>query len=76
MRKRKITGFILVLCFLAAPSAAAQDFAMLDAVKEAVGADHVMLVNQECLWKEAGAEQVLDVIPYFIEADYDRRALG
>jgi hypothetical protein len=53
-----------------------QDFAMLDAVKEAVGTDHIMLVNQECLWKDAGADSVIDVIPYFIKADYDRRDLG
>ncbi len=71
----KKTGSVLGLTLLSSRSPE-QDFAMLDAVKEAAGPEHVMLVNQECLWKDAGADKVLEVIPYFIKADYDRRALG
>lgn len=71
----KKTGSVLGLTLLPDRSPE-QDFAMLDAVKEAVGAEHVMLVNQDCLWSQKGADSVLDVIPYFIDAEYDRRALS
>ena len=47
-------------------------FEQLDKVKEAIGSQYVMIVNENCLWKEAGKGQMLDLISDILKADYGR----
>jgi microsomal dipeptidase-like Zn-dependent dipeptidase len=47
-------------------------FKMLDEVKNAVGTDYLMMVNEQCLWGKKGREQILGVISEIIKAKYKR----
>jgi len=47
-------------------------FKKLDEVKKAVGTDYLMMVNEQCLWKAEGKEQMLKVISEIIKAEYER----
>lgn len=47
-------------------------FKKLDEVKNAIGTDYLMMVNEQCLWGEKGKEQVLGVISEIIKAKYKR----
>lgn len=47
-------------------------FERLDKIKEAIGAQYAMIVNENCIWKEAGKGQMLDLISEIVKADYGR----
>jgi hypothetical protein len=45
-------------------------FKKIDEVKEAIGTDYLMMVNEQCLWGNKGQEQLLNVISEIIKAEY------
>ena len=47
-------------------------FKKLDEVKNVVGTDFLMIVNEQCLWGEKGREQMLGVISEIIKSKYKR----
>jgi len=47
-------------------------FNKLDEFKKAVGTEYLMMVNEPCLWGQAGKDQMLKVITEIIKAKYDR----
>ena len=57
---------------LAKGAAAAAYFEILNKAKEAVGTEHLLIVNEDCMWKDAGKGQMVDVISEIIKAEYDR----
>lgn len=44
----------------------------LDEAKKAVGPDHLVIVNEECLWEKSGKEQMYQLISEVLKAKYDR----
>ncbi len=65
--KEAVVGLVL-----AKGAAAAEYFEILNKAKEAVGTEHLMIVNEDCVWKDAGKGQMLDVIYEIIKAEYER----
>jgi len=51
---------------------AAEYFEILNKAKEAGGTEHLMIVNEDCVWKDAGKGQMVDVISEIIKAEYER----
>ncbi|NIM90867.1 MAG: M20/M25/M40 family metallo-hydrolase [Candidatus Aminicenantes bacterium] len=47
-------------------------FKKLDEVKNAIGTDYLMIVNEQCLWGEKGKEQMLGLISEIIRSKYKR----
>lgn len=47
-------------------------FKKLDEAKDSIGTDHIMIVNEQCLWGEAGKGQLLKVISEILNAQYER----
>ena len=46
-------------------------FTKLEEARKALGSEYLMIVNQECLWKEAGKEQMLDVISERLKVKFE-----
>jgi microsomal dipeptidase-like Zn-dependent dipeptidase len=67
--KEKESAIGLVLSSDADPSAY---FKKIDAIKESIGTQHVMIVNESCLWKDEGKNAMLNVISEIIEGKYER----
>ncbi|MFW6140893.1 MAG: M20/M25/M40 family metallo-hydrolase [Acidobacteriota bacterium] len=51
-------------------------FQKLDSLREEIGTSHLMIVNEGCLWEEAGQNQMLQVISKLLEAEYERNDLS
>jgi len=51
-------------------------FSKLDEVKKAIGTEHLMMVNEECLWEKEGKEHMLHVIKEMIKAEYERQDIS
>jgi hypothetical protein len=51
-------------------------FRELDDVKKAVGAENLSIVAENCLWGEAGKEQVVGLIGEMLEAKYESEDLA
>lgn len=47
-------------------------FKKLDEAKSLMGSEHLMMVNEQCLWGKAGVEQMLGVITEMLKAKYKR----
>jgi aminopeptidase YwaD len=47
-------------------------FKKLDEFKKAVGTEHLMMVNEPCLWGKAGKDPMLKVITEIVKAKYGR----
>jgi len=47
-------------------------FEKLDEAKKSLGTEHLMIVNEQCLWGKAGKEQMLKVISEILKANYER----
>ena len=71
--KEKESAIGLVLSSDADPSAY---FKKLDAIKEAIGTQYVMMANEPCLWKEEGKDLMLKVITEIIKGKYERSDLS
>jgi hypothetical protein len=67
--KEKESAIGLVLSSEADPSSY---FKKIDAIKESIGTQHVMIVNESCLWKDEGKNAMLDVISETIKGKYER----
>jgi CO dehydrogenase/acetyl-CoA synthase gamma subunit (corrinoid Fe-S protein) len=67
--KEKESAIGLVLSNDVVPSA---HFKKIDAIKESIGTQHVMIVNESCLWKDEGKNAMLNVISEIIEGKYER----
>jgi aminopeptidase YwaD len=65
--KEKKSALGLILAKGADPSSY---FQKIDEVKETIGTDYLMLVNEQCLWGNEGKEQLLNVISEIIKAEY------
>jgi len=39
---------------------------------EAVGTQHLLILNEQCLWKEEGRDQIMDVVALMLKAEYGR----
>ncbi|MFP4081901.1 MAG: M28 family peptidase [Candidatus Aminicenantes bacterium] len=51
-------------------------FGRLNAAKKILGSEHLMIVNQQCLWNEAGKSQVLPLITEILKAEYERTEIS
>jgi len=47
-------------------------FKKLDAAKNLIGSQHLMIVNEQCLWGKAGVEPMLELIAEILKANYER----
>jgi microsomal dipeptidase-like Zn-dependent dipeptidase len=47
-------------------------FKRLDRAKSALGSDHLIVINEECLWGISGKEQMFELISELLKARYDR----
>jgi len=47
-------------------------FKKLDAVKQSIGTQHLMIVNDVCLWGDTGKELMLKTISEILKAKYER----
>lgn len=50
-------------------------FEKLNKAKKSLGTEHLMVVNEQCLWGKPGKEQMLEVISQMVKADYERNEL-
>jgi len=66
-KKKSAIGLIL-----GADEDPASYFKKLDEAKEAIGTEHLMIVNQQCLWGKGGKSQMLKVISEVVKAEYER----
>ena len=57
---------------LTSGTAGTEYFQKMEQVKEAIGTEHLMIVNVECVRHEPGKTAVLDVVAEMIKADYER----
>lgn len=67
--KKKQSALGLILSLDAEPSSI---FQKLEKAKEVLGADHLLMVNEYCLWKKEGKAHMKKVISHMIDADYER----
>lgn len=51
---------------------AAAYYKKIEEVKKDIGTRHVMIVNEGCLWKDTGKEQMLSVIEQILQKEYER----
>ncbi|MFB0566005.1 MAG: M28 family peptidase [Candidatus Aminicenantaceae bacterium] len=51
-------------------------FKKLDEVKKAIGTEHLLIVNEECLWEKKGKEHMLQVIAEILKAEYERQNIS
>ncbi|MFW6161097.1 MAG: hypothetical protein ACOC57_08155, partial [Acidobacteriota bacterium] len=51
-------------------------FQKLDLLKKEIGTGHLMIVNEACLWGEAGRNQMLQLLSRLLEAKYERGDLA
>ncbi|MFQ6109345.1 MAG: hypothetical protein ACE5L7_07310, partial [Candidatus Aminicenantales bacterium] len=51
-------------------------FKRLDEAKESLSTDHLLIVNEQCLWREQGREQMLGVISEILKAKYERTEIS
>lgn len=51
-------------------------FQKLDLLKKELGSDHLMVVNEGCLWGEAGRNQMLQLFSELLQAKYERDDLA
>ncbi|UCE42834.1 MAG: M20/M25/M40 family metallo-hydrolase [Candidatus Aminicenantes bacterium] len=51
-------------------------FKKIDAIKEAIGSQYVMMVNEPCFWKDEGKNLMLKVITEIIKGKYERADLS
>ncbi len=47
-------------------------FKKLDEAKKAIGSEHLLIVNSQCLWGKEGKEQMLKVLSEILKAKYGR----
>lgn len=71
--KKKESAIGLILTADADPAAY---FKKMDEVKEAIGTQYLMMVNEQCLWGDSGKNQMLKVISEIIKAEYERSDLS
>lgn len=45
-------------------------FQKLDEAKKALGSDHLLMVNERCIWEEEGRQQMLNVVSEILKAHY------
>ena len=67
----KENGFVLGL-ILGADEEPVAYFKKLEKAKNALGSQYLMIVNENCLWGNAGKDQMLNVISEMLKAKYER----
>ena len=67
--KEKESAIGLILGKDADPAA---HFKNLNDFKEAIGTQYLMMVNEECLWEDAGKNLMLNAISEIIKAKFER----
>jgi hypothetical protein len=67
--KEKDAGLGLMLAKKTDP---AEYFGQMESVKEAIGTKHLLIVNEDCYWKEDGKKAALDIVSEILEAKYER----
>ncbi|MBS3819242.1 M20/M25/M40 family metallo-hydrolase [bacterium] len=66
-KKQSALGFIL-----SQDKKPSSYFKKLEKAKEVLETDHLMMVNEYCLWKKEGKDHMKKVISHMVEADYER----
>ncbi len=66
--KEKDAGLGLVLTKKTDP---AEYFGMMEAVKKAIGTKYLLIVNEDCYWKDDGKKAALGVVSEILEAKYE-----
>ena len=54
----------------------AQYFKKLEEARSSIGTEHLMMVNEQCLWEEEGKNKMLMAISEIIKAKYERDDLS
>lgn len=67
--KKRESALGLLLCRYDEPSTY---FTKLDLAKKSLGTEHLLMVNEQCLWGKEGREQMLKVISEILKAKYGR----
>jgi hypothetical protein len=67
--KEKDAGLGLLLTKKTDP---AEYFGQMETVKKAIGTKHLLIVNEDCYWKDDGKKAVINVVSMILKAKYER----